>query len=178
VFLQGRSQQINEIGSRIDEDAGTVGQPAHRRWDFLGCDDLTRAQSSCKLVNGLPSAISFGPVWPAFDRFVGTMPLCDYRLRKATGSLGSGVPRGPPVSMRAWGLRLRRAASCSRGLRTLPCCLPVGLTPSAPMVLAISELINFRNTQPTYASRQRFQCVVTADLTWLWARMVRYSFPV
>jgi hypothetical protein len=29
------------------------------------------------MVNGLPSAISFGPPWPAFDRFAGTMPLCD-----------------------------------------------------------------------------------------------------
>jgi hypothetical protein len=32
--------------------------------------------------------------------------------------------------------------------------------------LAISELINFRDTQPTYAPGQRFKCVVTAALTW------------
>ena len=28
-------------------------------------------------VNGLPSTISFGPPWLSFDRFAGTMPLCD-----------------------------------------------------------------------------------------------------
>ena len=28
-------------------------------------------------VNGLPSTVSFGPPWLSFDRFVGTMPLCD-----------------------------------------------------------------------------------------------------
>jgi hypothetical protein len=33
--------------------------------------------SAFSLVNGLPSAISFGPPWPAFDRFVGNTPLCD-----------------------------------------------------------------------------------------------------
>ena len=46
------------------------------------------------------------------------------------------------------------------------------------MILAISELINFRDTQPTYAPGQRFKCVVAAALTWLGVRMVRYSFPV
>jgi hypothetical protein len=116
-----------------------------------------------------------------------TMPLCDsrppytwrlsliaflhrpspLRVRAATGSLGSRVPRGPPVSMRAWGLRLRRAAACSR-LRPLPCCLPVGLTPSAPMSLAISELIYFRDTQPTYApdanaSSAPLRCALTCS---------------
>jgi hypothetical protein len=60
-------------------------------------------------VNGLPSTVSFSPPWLSFDRFVGTMPLCDslppfmwvlsliaftHRSagtgpRMATGSLGS-----------------------------------------------------------------------------------------
>jgi len=35
--------------------------------------------------------------------------------------------------MCAWGLRLRRVATCSRCCRTLPCCLPASLTPSAPI---------------------------------------------
>ena len=35
--------------------------------------------------------------------------------------------------MHAWGLRLRRVATHSR-YRTPPCCLPVGVTPSAPHI--------------------------------------------
>jgi hypothetical protein len=62
--------------------------------------------------------------------------------------------------------------------RAPPYCLPVRLTPSAPMVLLISELINFRDTQPACASSQRFKCVVAVALTWVEVRMVRYSFPV
>ncbi len=57
-------------------------------------------------------------------------------------------------------------------------CLPVSLTPSAPLALTISELINFRDTQPTPAPVQRFGGAVTAALTWVEVRMVRYSFPV
>ena len=45
--------------------------------------------------------------------------------------------------------------------RVPPCCLPVALTPSAHLILAISELINFRDTQPVCASSQRFKCAVT-----------------
>ncbi len=41
--------------------------------------------------------------------------------------------------MHAWGLRLRRAAPHSR-FRASLCCLPVALTPSASLNLAISEL--------------------------------------
>src|ERR1022692_4353557 len=40
----------------------------------------------------------------------------------------------------------------------------------------ISELINFRDTQPAPAPVQRFGCAVTAAPTWLGVRMVRYSF--
>jgi len=43
---------------------------------------------------------------------------------------------------------------------------PAMPTPSAPLILAISELINFRDTQPTCAPVQRFQCAVTAALAW------------
>ena len=38
----------------------------------------------------------------------------------------------------------------------------------------ISEL----NTQPADTPVQRFKCSITAALTWLGARVVRYSFPV
>jgi hypothetical protein len=43
-------------------------------------------------------------------------------------------------------------------LSPVPYCLPVSLTPSALSNLAISELINFRDTQPTCAPFQRFKC--------------------
>src|ERR1017187_6691140 len=43
--------------------------------------------SAFSLVNGLPSTISFGPPLPSFDRFVGTMPLCD-SLSPCTRSTG------------------------------------------------------------------------------------------
>src|SRR5580700_9739425 len=58
--------------------------------------------------------------------------------------------------MHAWGLRLRRATAHSR--------------------FAISELINFRDTQPAYAPVQRFQCSLATPLTWLGVGAVRYSF--
>src|SRR5580700_2743995 len=58
--------------------------------------------------------------------------------------------------MHAWGLRLRRATAHSR--------------------FAISELINFRDTQPAYAPVQRFQCSLATTLTWLGVGAVRYSF--
>jgi hypothetical protein len=44
------------------------------------------------------------------------------------------------VSMNAWGLRLRRARDALAKYRAPQCCLPVSLTPSAPVILAISEL--------------------------------------
>src|SRR5258706_2760367 len=52
--------------------------------------------------------------------------------------------------MHAWDLRLRRVTARSR-LRAPPCCFPTRLTPSAHLILAISELIYFRDTQPTCA---------------------------
>src|ERR1039458_7206354 len=42
--------------------------------------------------------------------------------------------------MHAWGLRLRRACDALAKSRTSQCCLPVRLTPSALLILAISEL--------------------------------------
>jgi len=57
--------------------------------------------------------------------------------------------------------------------------LPSGLPDTVGLSVAqFSELINFRDTQPTPAPVQRFGCVVAAAPTWLGARMVRYSFPV
>ena len=44
------------------------------------------------------------------------------------------------VSMHAWGLRLRSARDALAIYRAPQCCLPVCLTPSAPLILAISEL--------------------------------------
>src|ERR1039458_729798 len=58
---------------------------------------------------------------------------------------GSGWPQGlsvlvREVSMHARGLRLRRACDALACFRASQCCLPVSLTPSAPLILAISEL--------------------------------------
>jgi hypothetical protein len=44
------------------------------------------------------------------------------------------------VSMHAWGLRLRSACDALAICRAPQYCLPVSLTPSAPLVLAFSEL--------------------------------------
>src|SRR5258708_6459056 len=111
--------------------------------------------SAFSLVSGLPSTISFGPPLPSFDRFVGTMPLCDSRRARGTYR-SSPSPTDPPltgcewlqglsvlareVSMHAWGLRLRRACDALAISRTPQCCLPVRLTPSALLILAFSEL--------------------------------------
>src|SRR5207245_7763366 len=77
------------------------------------------------------------------------------------------------VSLHAWGLRLRGVAPRSqyRVCALLPSVPPddVG-SPER----GISEL----NTQPTDTPVQRFKCDVTAALTWLGARVVRYSFSV
>jgi len=52
-----------------------------------------------------------------------------------------------------------------RHVDPVPYCLPLRLTPSAhALVLAISELINFRDTQPACAPSQSFKgsfCVAT-----------------
>src|SRR5207247_5087584 len=39
-------------------------------------------------------------------------------------------------------------------------------------------LISELNTHPTVTPVQRFKCTLTTALTWLGARVVRYSFPV
>jgi len=52
--------------------------------------------------------------------------------------------------MHAWGLPLRSACGVLATYRTPQYCLPVRLTPSAPLILAFSELIYFRDTQPTF----------------------------
>src|SRR2546425_10232817 len=44
------------------------------------------------------------------------------------------------VSVHAWGLRLRSACVALALYRAPQCCLPVSLTPSAPLILAFSEL--------------------------------------
>ncbi|SPE24117.1 exported hypothetical protein [Candidatus Sulfopaludibacter sp. SbA3] len=136
------------------------------------------------LVRSLPSAISFGPPMPSFDRFIATMPLCDSLSPCMWDPLltAHGWQQGlsvlvPEVSMHAWGLRLRRACDALAISRAPQYCLPVRPTPSASLVLAISELIYFRDTQPPCAPSQRFKCSLTAALTCLGVRMVRYSFP-
>ena len=85
-------------------------------------------------VNGLPSTVSFGPPWLSFDRFVGTMPLCDslppflwvlsliaftHRSARTAADGNKVLPRplkgtvgsvlACEVSIHAWGLRLRSA---------------------------------------------------------------------
>src|SRR5260370_33295291 len=64
--------------------------------------------------------------------------------------------------------------------RAPPRCLPVNLTPSAPMVLIFSDLINFRHTQPTSAPSQRFKCglCVAPPSHGSGPGWFRYSFPV
>jgi hypothetical protein len=71
------------------------------------------------------------------------------------------------------GLRLRGVAPRSRFrvCALLPSVLSDAVgSPEHP----ISEL----NTQPTDTPVQRFKCSLTTALTWLGARVVRYSFPV
>src|SRR5258706_13805511 len=52
--------------------------------------------------------------------------------------------------MHAWDLRFRRVETPSR-LRAPPYCFPTRLTASAHLIVAFSELIYFRDTQPTCA---------------------------
>src|ERR1035437_2891192 len=94
----------------------------------------------------------------------------------APGSLGSRVPRGRPVCMHAWALRLRRACDALAKGRPSQCCLPVRLTPSALLILAISELtisgyLAYMCPCPTLQVRG-----CPTALTWLGARMVRLLF--
>jgi hypothetical protein len=80
--------------------------------------------------------------------------------------------------MHAWGLRLRRAVSHSR-FRTTHCCLPICLTPSATLNLAISELTT--SGYPAYMCpfpTLQVRALLRHALTWVEVRMVRYSFPV
>src|SRR5260370_29973286 len=125
---------------------------------------------------------------PLFAHFVGTMqsldspPPCMEDLWliafSSRPAYYHGRRRGLPVlahgvSLHAWGLRLRGVAPRSR-------CRVCALLPSVPPddvgspERGISEL----NTQPTDTPVQRFKCDVTAALTWLGARVVRYAFSV
>src|SRR5580658_11701 len=70
------------------------------------------------------------------------------------------VPAGHPVRVRLFRILLTQRPS----LRDLLRPSPASVRPSAPLILAISELINFMDTQPTCAPVQRFKCVVTAAL--------------
>jgi hypothetical protein len=73
--------------------------------------------------------------------------------------------------MHAWGLRLRRAASCSRLAHATFLSFRLVRHRRLPGV-PISEL----NTQPAYTPVQRFKCGLTTALAWLGAKVVRYSF--
>jgi hypothetical protein len=42
----------------------------------------------------------------------------------------------------------------------------------------LKRVISELNTQPADTPVQRFKCSLTTALTWLGARVVRYSFPV
>jgi hypothetical protein len=125
---------------------------------------------------------------PLFAHFAGTMqsldspPPCMEDLWliafSSRPAYCRGRRRGLPVlahgvSLHAWGLRLRGTAPRSRyrDCALLPSVLSdaVGFPEHT-----ISEL----NTQPTNTPVQRFKCDVAAALTWLGARVVRYSFPV
>ena len=73
--------------------------------------------------------------------------------------------------MHAWGLRLRSACGALARYRAPQYCLPVRLTPSAPLILAISELTN--SGYPAYmcpCPTLQVRGCPTA-LAWLGARM-------
>src|SRR5204863_1749073 len=75
------------------------------------------------------------------------------------------------VSIHAWGLRLRRAASCLRLSHAAFLSFQFFRHRRLPD-WQISEL----NTQPAYTPVQRFKCGLSTALAWLGARVVRYSF--
>src|SRR3989442_7343661 len=141
------------------------------------------------LVSGLPSTTSAGGIPLLFGCFVSTVPLYDsppsciedlwlIAFSSRPAHCPRGRLRGLPVlahrvSLHAWGLRLRGAAPCSRYRKR-------ALLPSVPSDAVGSPhyLISELNTQPTVTPVQRFKCSLTTALTWLGARVVRYSFPV
>ena len=128
---QNRARAPNAHGSYLGErceawsSSRTRAQPCVGPLFRLGVR-YGLGSSAFSLVNGLPSTISFGPPWPSFDRFVGTMPLydspppCMWDLsliafsHRSARLAGHGRQQGlsvlaREVSMHAWGLRLRRA---------------------------------------------------------------------
>jgi hypothetical protein len=56
--------------------------------------------------------------------------------------------------------------------RTPQCCLPVSLTPSALLVVAISELIDFRDTQPPLPLSNASRATLRQAPAWLGVRTV------
>jgi hypothetical protein len=126
---------------------------------------LVRALRRYYAVARLPAAVHGGLV--AY-RLLLPVRVCT-SPRTTTGPLGS----------RTWSFSACVGSSTPQG-RTALAISRSTLLPSlqtdavGSLDLKISEL----NTQPTDAPVQRFKCALTAALTWLGARMVRYSFPV
>ena len=144
------------------------------------------------LVSGLPPPPPAAGPQPSFGCFAATTPRYDSpppcirdlsllafsqrsvssRPRTSTGSLGS----------RAWSFYACLGSSTPQGRDALA----MARTAVLPSVLrdAVGALDSrfrssqLRDTQPAYTPVQRFQCGLATALTWLGARMVRYSFPV
>src|ERR1019366_7192301 len=141
------------------------------------------------LVGGLPSATSAGGRPLLFGCFVGTMPLYDspppcmralsliaFSLRPAPHC--SRAATGSPGS-RAWSFSACLGSSTPQGRAALALARDT-LLPSlqSDAVGSLHHLISELNTQPTDTPVQRFKCSLTTALAWLWARVVRYTFPV
>jgi hypothetical protein len=191
---QTRARAPNAHGSHLgNRHARPVLGPHALPKDWSCRDCLARCPASAQcsgisLADRLPSMRSANGSPPLFAHFAGTMqsldspPPCMEDLWliafSSRPAYCHGRRRGLPVlahgvSLHAWGLRLRGAAPCSRFRNSalLPSVLPDAV--GSPK-RKISEL----NTQPADTPVQRFKCDVAAALTWLGARVVRYTFPV
>ena len=96
-----------------------------------------------------------------------TGPQCDCGRQRGLSVLARGV------SMRAWGLRLRRVDGALADIARHRVAFQIVLRCRHPGLL-FSEL----NGLPTYTPVQRFKCALTGALAWLGAKVDRYSFLV
>ena len=145
------------------------------------------------LVSGLPSTTSAGGRPLLFGCFAGTTPLYDspppsmrvlsliafslrpapHCSRAATGSPGSRAAQRAPRFSACMG------SSTPQGRAALALACDALLPSWQPdAVGSLHRWISELNTQPTDTPVQRFKCSLTVALTWLGARVVRYSFPV
>jgi hypothetical protein len=116
---------------------------------FSGSVSSTGPCLGISLAGRLPSTCSAGSSLPLFARGPeGALFLCMH------GAFDSAGPRRTRAGVR----------------RSLPSWQP-------DAVGSLHRWISELNTQPTDTPVQRFKCSLTAALTWLGARVERYSFP-